>query len=79
MTPPTTSFDIRDHAPTAKYDCDHCKFYWCCGPEYICGLTNLPPPSPERQHVVDLAKARWRTTRGMATPDDTQILAAEGE
>ena len=41
------------HNPQYKYDCDNCKFNWCCGYVCACNLRQLPEP-PE--HVVQKVK-----------------------
>lgn len=49
---------VLNHAPRYQYDCDRCKFSWCCGPTCVCVLasrTNLPEPPRERQDEVDAA------------------------
>jgi hypothetical protein len=45
------------HAPREQYDCDRCKFSWCCGSLCSCHLqlASLPVPPTERQAQVDTA------------------------
>lgn len=33
---------IKKHNPKHEYDCENCKFNWCCGFSCSCGLKNLP-------------------------------------
>lgn len=42
------------HNPRYAYDCENCKFTWCCGPTCHCTYTNkLPEPPRDRQDYVD--------------------------
>jgi hypothetical protein len=53
------------HNPRWLYDCDRCKFHWCCGPTCYCVLHDLPHPPPERQREVDRLTEEWRAKRGL--------------
>ena len=44
--------------PRYQYDCDRCKFSWCCGPACSCVLYRsrggmYPDPPSKRQREVD--------------------------
>lgn len=44
------------HNPRYAYDCDPCKFNWCCGPTCAClFFGTLPKPPKARQREVDAA------------------------
>lgn len=45
------------HTPRWQYDCDRCKFAWCCGSLCSCHLqrSGLPVPPDARQKQVDAA------------------------
>ena len=45
------------HAPRYQYDCERCKFSWCCGPTCVCGLRGdgLGDPPRARRNEVDAA------------------------
>lgn len=48
----------KGHAPRWYYDCDRCKFNWCCGPVCACVLRqrgDLGEPPRNRQREVDAA------------------------
>jgi len=51
-----------DRVPRYRYDCEQCKFSWCCGPTCHCILPRerYADPPPERQAEVDKAVAEWR-------------------
>jgi hypothetical protein len=51
------------HNPRWKYDCERCKFHWCCGPTCYCGLRDLPRTPPERMREVRNAERRWKRKR----------------
>ena len=47
-----------EHAPKFEYDCEHCKFNWCCGLACVCVVgdkMNLPEPPIERKKEVNEA------------------------
>jgi hypothetical protein len=48
------------HAPRWQYDCDRCKYSWCCGPTCSCSLKlqGHGDPPRERQDEVDAASDR---------------------
>jgi hypothetical protein len=36
-----------NHNPRYRYDCENCKFSWCCGYSCACGLYGYPDPPKE--------------------------------
>lgn len=45
------------HKPRHRYDCERCKFSWCCGPTCACVLTrdNNIPQAPE-ERLIEVAR-----------------------
>lgn len=43
----------KGHHPRWKYDCERCKFAWCCGPQCACHLEGKMPK--KRREEVDHA------------------------
>lgn len=50
-----------------RYDCDHCKFNWNCGPLCSCVLRreNVGPTPRKRMREVNRLVAAWRKERGL--------------
>jgi len=46
---------LNKHKPKHKYDCENCKFNWCCGFNCNCHLTYLPD-APEDSLYVNQKK-----------------------
>lgn len=46
-----------EHNPRYQYDCENCKFHWCCDETCSCGLRRkgFPNPPEKRKHEVDAA------------------------
>jgi len=62
----------KNHNPRYLYDCDRCKFNWCCGPLCACAL-NLGADrgfkeNPKRQAEVEKLQHNWRKSKGY-TPE----------
>lgn len=56
---PTAASEIG-HNPRYQYDCERCKYHWCCGPTCQCMLRDyngvlLREPPRKRQDEVDAA------------------------
>ena len=45
----------QGHAPRWKYDCERCKFAWCCGPQCACHIEGKMPKK-RRAEVNKAAK-----------------------
>ena len=41
-----------EHAPRYKYDCENCKFNWCCGFDSNCILHYKPDPPKDSLYVA---------------------------
>jgi hypothetical protein len=48
------------HDPKYLYDCDNCKYSWCCGPTCHCDIGRQKPgiamPPIKRREEVDAAR-----------------------
>lgn len=44
---------MTQHNPRYKYDCDRCKFNWCCGPLCRCVLKGYQNAPPHRMKEVN--------------------------
>lgn len=45
------------HEPRHRYDCERCKFSWCCGPTCACILTrNKSIPQAPEERLVEVAR-----------------------
>lgn len=49
----------EDHTPRWQYDCQNCKFAWCCGPLCACWSDFGPAPKWRRTEVHKW-QAKWR-------------------
>lgn len=45
----------KGHNPRWRFDCNNCKFNWCCGPTCACVLSSMSDPPSARQREVDAA------------------------
>lgn len=45
----------KEHNPKHKYDCEKCKFNWCCGFECSCQLHDKPE-APDESLYKDIKK-----------------------
>lgn len=52
------------HDPRHQYDCERCKFAWCCEPHCGCVLRDRPKPPIERALEVEAALSTWRAENG---------------
>lgn len=52
-----------EHDPKHRYDCENCKFGWCCGP---CCACHLRAPDPPEERLIEVAGllAKWRGSIG---------------
>ena len=48
---------MTEHNPQYRFDCEHCKFNWCCGILCACDLDLPDPPSNVRMKVNDARMA----------------------
>lgn len=53
---------VTDRHPAHKYDCDVCKFSWCCGPLCACLLSGAAEPPKKRADEIERLHKAWRTT-----------------
>lgn len=60
----TAQEDGSFRAPRHRYDCDRCKYSWCCGPLCQCGLHGVPQAPEERLIEVAQLLGDWRVERG---------------
>lgn len=49
----------EDHTPRWQYDCQNCKFSWCCGPLCAC-WANFGKMPKWRAQEVHKWQAKWR-------------------
>ena len=45
----------KSHKPRYKFDCDRCKFNWCCGYTCVCVLRNASDPPLTVKKLVNQA------------------------
>jgi hypothetical protein len=46
----------KKHRPRYKFDCERCKFHWCCGPLCSCVLHEMKNPPKKRREEVSLLR-----------------------
>ena len=52
------------HQPRHQYDCERCKFHWCCGPLCAC-WSDWPTPPPKLARKVAKLQSEWRVSVGL--------------
>lgn len=50
------------HNPKYRFDCENCKFNWCCGPTCTCNLNNVPEPPLRIQKMVNESRLKVNYT-----------------
>ena len=56
----------KGHAPRWQYDCERCKFAWCCGPQCACHIKGKMPKKRKRE--TDRAARMYQNRRSKMPP-----------
>jgi hypothetical protein len=69
MSSPTqTDQGVSEHKPRFRYDCENCKYNWCCGHLCACALENLPSVDFIEQQVA-IKQEQWRNEQAEINPE----------